>query len=231
MKKWLLLSAMVSTQAFAADPCSSHITPGSLCEVAIEQLRPTQAGIGQLQVNEEQQKLAQKSAKKLDKYVIKKEIPVVISPQGEYWLVDRHHLTRTLWQMGVKTTTVKVIAHLQDKATFWQQMEKNHWVWLKNEKGQPITPEQLPAHIGDLPDYPYRSLAGLLQDEGYFDKKKQVYFVEFAWASWLGNKMGWQSVNAGNVKQRLEQAKVLACEPEAKDLPGYPGDMCSTTKR
>jgi len=226
MKKWLLLAAILSPQAFAAAPCTPDTAPGELCEVAIDQLRPTQAGIGQLQVDEEQKKLADKSAKKLEKYAVKKEIPVVISPQGEYWLVDRHHLTRTLWQLGVKKTTVKVIAHLQDKATFWPQMEKNHWVWLKNEKGQSITPEQLPKRIADLPDYPYRSLAGQLQDEGYFDKKKQVYFVEFAWASWLGEKMGWQSVNAGNLKERLNQAKTLACEPDAKTLPGYPGEKC-----
>lgn len=231
MKQWILLSAIVSQQVLAAPPCSPETSPGKVCEVEIAQLHPTQPGIGLLQVNAEQQKLSQKSAKKLDNYLAKKEIPVVISPAGDYWLVDRHHLTRTLWQMGKTKTDVRIIAHLVDQKTFWQQMATNHWAWLKNEQGQRITPEQLPAHIADLPDYPYRSLAGLLQDEGYFAKKEQVYFVEFAWASWLGGKMNWAAVNADNLHERLEQAKILACEPEAKSLPGYPGKMCSAKTR
>jgi len=150
----------------------------------------------------------------------------VIAPDGGYWLVDRHHLTKALWQRGVKEARVKVIARLQDRANFWSQMQNNHWAWLKDERGQPLTPEQLPRHIGDLPDYPYRTLAGLLQDAGYFSKGEQVYFVEFAWASWLGRQMGWQPVNAGTLPDRLAEAKRLACGSLAGDLPGYPGKQC-----
>lgn len=231
MKKWALFFALASGPVFAAQPCTPKTPEGSLCEVNIDQLRPSQPGIGLLQVNTEQKKLATKSEKKLNKYLKKKEIPVVISPTGDYWLVDRHHLTRTLWQLGHKQTNIRIIAHLKDNTTFWQQMEANHWTWLKDEKGMPIKPEQLPEHIADLPDYPYRSLAGLLQDEGYFDKKKQVYFVEFAWATWLGNHMGWAPVNAANLNERLEQAKKLACTAEATRLPGYPGKACSVSSQ
>ncbi|MNT36421.1 putative ParB-like nuclease [compost metagenome] len=156
----------------------------------------------------------------------KKEIPIVIAPDGGYWLVDRHHLTKALWQQGVKAVRVKVIARLQDRASFWSQMQNNHWAWLKDERGQPLTPEQLPGHIRDLPDYPYRTLAGLLQDAGYFSKQDQVYFVEFAWASWLGQQMAWQPVNAANLADRLAEAKRLACNSKASALPGYPGKQC-----
>ncbi|MDC7718677.1 ParB/Srx family N-terminal domain-containing protein [Vogesella sp. DC21W] len=75
-------------------------------------------------------------------------------------------------------------------AGFWAQMQARHWAWLYNQQGQPLAPAQLPTTLSALPDYPYRSLAGWLQDDGYFSKKDDVYFVEFAWASWLGNKMG-----------------------------------------
>ena len=167
------------------------------------------------------------SAKQLDKLMKKKEIPVVIAPDGSYWLVDRHHLTKALWQHGVKDARVKVIGRLQDKANFWSQMQNNHWAWLKDEKGQPLTPEQLPTRIDKLPDYPYRTLAGLLQNAGYFRKDKQVYFVEFAWASWLGKQMQWMPVDSANLAARLQQAKRLACGSDAKELPGYPGKQCS----
>ncbi|WON78524.1 ParB-like protein [Serratia sp. UGAL515B_01] len=228
MKKWMLLAFIVSHQAVALSPCSPDSRVGSWCEVRLEKLHPTQPGIGQLQVDVDQTKLAKKGKDKLDSFLEKKEIPVVISPKGDYWLVDRHHLTKALWQQGVKKARVRIIARLQDNANFWQQMEENHWVWLYNERGLPVTPEQLPSHVGDLPDYPYRSLAGFLQDEGYFEKHEQVYFVEFAWASWLGKKMGWLPVNADNLTERLEQAKILACSSEAKSLPGYPGKMCQS---
>ncbi|HEA3128343.1 TPA: chromosome partitioning protein ParB [Aeromonas veronii] len=230
MKAWLLLACVLSQSAWALAPCQSDTAVGNWCEIGIDTLHPTQGGVGQIQVDETQATLAGMSAKQLDKLMKKKEIPVVIAPDGSYWLVDRHHLTKALWQQGVKDARVKVIGRLQDKANFWSQMQNNHWAWLKDEKGQPLTPEQLPSSIDKLPDYPYRTLAGLLQNAGYFRKDKQVYFVEFAWASWLGKQMQWMPVDSANLAARLQQAKRLACGSDAKDLPGYPGKQCSQSK-
>ncbi|PTS78201.1 chromosome partitioning protein ParB [Aeromonas sp. HMWF036] len=227
MKAWLLLACVLSQGAWALAPCQSNTAVGNWCEIGIDALHPTQGGVGQIQVDETQATLAGMSAKQLDKLMKKKEIPVVIAPDGSYWLVDRHHLTKALWQQGVKDARVKVIGRLQDKANFWSQMQNNHWAWLKDEKGQPLTPEQLPSSIDKLPDYPYRTLAGLLQNAGYFRKDKQVYFVEFAWASWLGKQMQWMPVDSANLAARLQQAKRLACGSDASDLPGYPGKQCS----
>lgn len=227
MKAWLVLACVLSQSAWALAPCQSDTAVGNWCEIGIDALHPTQGGVGQIQVDETQATLAGMSAKQLDKLMKKKEIPVVIAPDGSYWLVDRHHLTKALWQQGVKDARVKVIGRLQDKANFWSQMQNNHWAWLKDEKGQPLTPEQLPTSIDKLPDYPYRTLAGLLQNAGYFRKDKQVYFVEFAWASWLGKQMQWMPVDNSNLAARLQQAKRLACGSDASDLPGYPGKQCS----
>ena len=227
MKAWLLLACVLSQSAWALAPCQSDTAVGNWCEIGIDALHPTQGGVGQIQVDETQATLAGMSAKQLDKLMKKKEIPVVIAPDGGYWLVDRHHLTKALWQQGIKDARVKVIGRLQDKANFWSQMQNNHWAWLKDEKGQPLTPEQLPTSIDKLPDYPYRTLAGLLQNAGYFRKDKQVYFVEFAWASWLGKQMQWMPVDNSNLAARLQQAKRLACGSDASDLPGYPGKQCS----
>ncbi|MEH8140634.1 ParB-like protein [Aeromonas veronii] len=227
MKAWLVLACVLSQSAWALAPCQSDTAVGNWCEIGIDALHPTQGGVGQIQVDETQATLAGMSAKQLDKLMKKKEIPVVIAPDGSYWLVDRHHLTKALWQQGVKDARVKVIGRLQDKANFWSQMQNNHWAWLKDEKGQPLTPEQLPISIDKLPDYPYRTLAGLLQNAGYFRKDKQVYFVEFAWASWLGKQMQWMPVDNSNLAARLQQAKRLACGSDASDLPGYPGKQCS----
>lgn len=226
MKLWWVMLGLLSQGAWGLEPCRPETRVGSWCQVAIAKLHPTQAGIGQLQVDETVRKLAGKDEQRLDAYMKKKEIPVVIAPDGGYWLVDRHHLTTALWQTGVREARVKVIARLQDEHQFWSQMQNNHWAWLKDERGRPITPRQLPGRIGALPDYPYRTLAGLLQDAGYFQKNKQVYFVEFAWASWLGQQMQWLPVTRENLTARLQQAKRLACTQAARDLPGYPGKQC-----
>ncbi|WP_434664108.1 ParB-like protein [Aeromonas sp. NJAU223] len=226
MRVWMLLACALSQSAWALAPCERTSAVGSWCELSIAQLHPTQGGVGQLQVDATARELADKSPEQLDKLMKKKEIPVVIAPDGGYWLVDRHHLTKALWQQGVKQARVKVIARLKDKSSFWSQMQNNHWAWLKDEKGQPLTPQQLPEHIGDLPDYPYRTLAGQLQDAGYFSKKGRVYFVEFAWASWLGQQMDWLPVNDANLADRISQAKRLACSSKARELPGYPGKQC-----
>ncbi|MCF3096839.1 ParB-like protein [Aeromonas australiensis] len=230
MKAGLLLACLLSQGAWALAPCQSDTAVGSWCEIGIDALHPTQGGVGQIQVDETQATLAGMSAKQLDKLMKKKEIPVVIAPDGGYWLVDRHHLTKALWQQGVKDARVKVIGRLQDKANFWSQMQNNHWAWLRDEKGQPLTPEQLPSRIDQLPDYPYRTLAGLLQNAGYFSKERQVYFVEFAWASWLGKQMQWLPVDSANLAARLQQAKRLACGSDARELPGYPGKQCTLNK-
>ena len=230
-KGWVLLIAAISHGAWATSPCGPNSSVGSWCSVDINQLHPTQAGVGQLQVDETQKKLTTKSPEQLEKYMKKKEIPVVVDASGQYWLVDRHHLTKALWQQGVKDVTVNIIARLNHKASFWRDMQDSHWAWLRDEKGNAISPDQLPTHIGKLPDYPYRSLAGELQDAGYYSKREQVYFVEFAWASWLGEQMKWAPVTAATLPERLKQAEQLACSPAAKMLPGYPGEQCQNVRR
>jgi len=123
MRVWMLLACVLSQGAWALAPCEQTSQVGSWCEVSIDQLHPTQGGVGQLQVDTTVAELADKSEKQLDKLMKKKEIPVVIAPDGGYWLVDRHHLTKALWQQGVKAVRVKVIARLQDRASFWSQMQ------------------------------------------------------------------------------------------------------------
>jgi hypothetical protein len=105
-------------------------------------------------------------------------------------------------------------------------MQAHHWAWLKDEQGQAIRPEQLPRHIALLPDYPYRSLAGYAEDAGLFRKQGQIYFIEFAWAQYLGEKLKWRPVTRDNLPTLLKASEILACLPEAATLPGYPGAEC-----
>ncbi len=206
--------------------CQPDLVVGSLCSLAINDLHPTQPGIGLLQVEQEVEQLRHKSAKKLWALAQKKRIPVVIGPDGRYWLVDRHHLTRTLWSLGMREVPVIIEGKLTDANQFWSQMQERHWTWLRDEQGHPISPDKLPAHIALLPDYPYRSLAGFAEDAGLYRKADQRYFIEFAWAQYLGEKLKWRAVTRDNLKTLLKASSILACLPDAADLPGYPGGEC-----
>ena len=206
--------------------CNSQLGVGDHCRISLNALHPTQPGIGLLQVDEEVAKLKGKGMKKLWEHAQKKRIPVVIGPDGEFWLVDRHHLTRALWTLGLREVPVVIEGVLSDKARFWSQMQSQHWAWLKDEHGKPIAPEALPGHIALLPDYPYRSLAGYAKDAGLYRKPGQIYFIEFAWAQYLGEKLKWRPVTRQSLPTLLKASAIFACLPEAATLPGYPGNEC-----
>ncbi|WP_174874749.1 ParB-like protein [Vogesella oryzae] len=220
------LALLLATSIANGAPCQSDTRIGQWCETTLAALHPTQGGIGKLQVEDEAEALRALSADKLAARIRKKVIPVVIGPQGKLYLVDRHHFASALLRIGVSSASVQVIGRLPQADTFWQQMSARHWAWLHDEHGQPLAAEALPASLAELPDYPYRTLAGRLQDDDYFSKRDEVYFVEFAWASWLGQQLHWAAVDRGNLKQQLKLARKLACSPAASQLPGYPGEAC-----
>ena len=61
MRAWILLALAISQGAWALAPCERETQVGSWCEVNIDQLHPTQGGVGQIQVDNTQAELAGKS--------------------------------------------------------------------------------------------------------------------------------------------------------------------------
>ncbi len=129
--------------------------------------------------------------------------------------------------MGERRMPVHVVGRVEQSDHFWDSMRQAHWAWLFDERGNPRDPADLPPEVKDLPDYPYRSLAGFAENEHFFDKPTQVYFIEFAWAKYFGDQLGWAEVTAESLRQRLDEARHLACLPGASSLPGYPGRVCA----
>jgi hypothetical protein len=227
---WFLLLGMVLAKAAIAAPqheaCHPRLAVGSICEAQLADLHPTQFGVGLLEVAQTKRELLKKTPAGVRQTVLKKQIAVVIGPDGKLWLVDRHHLSRALWDMGERQAPVHIVGRVEHADRFWQVMSDSHWAWLFDERGNSLDPANLPAHIEDLPDFGYRSLAGFAEDEYMFDKPSRVYFIEFAWARYFGEQLGWAEVTAETVRQRLEDARRLACLPAAASLPGYPGRAC-----
>ena len=64
------------------------------------------------------------------------------------------------------------------------------------------------------------------EDAGLFRKEEQRFFVEFAWAQYLGEKLKWRPVTRDTLPTLLKASEIFACLPDAANLPGYPGKAC-----
>jgi len=204
----------------AAPPCGRDIPVKGTCEIALSALRPTQPAVGMIQVEERAARMT--GEKDVARYTAKRPIPVVQAPDGNFYLTDSHHLASVLVRLGAERATARVIGRFDNASTFWQEMRARHWVYLFDPKGNPIAPSALPARLADLADDPYRALAGYAQDAGYY-RKTDAYFMEFHWARYFGERMGWRRIDRMNLLDALQAAETLACLPEARELPGYPG--------
>jgi hypothetical protein len=211
---------MTAGAASAEPACSRAIAVDNDCEIRLDALRPTQPAVGMIQVEERAAKL--KGETDFTKYTARYALPVVQAPDGAFYLTDGHHFASMLTRAGAVKAKAHVIGRFDNPATFWNEMRTRRWVYLYDQKGNAITPAALPARIADLADDPYRSLAGYAQNAGYFGKTN-TYFMEFEWARYFGSRMGWRPIDRMTLLSALQSAARLACQPEAKELPGYLG--------
>lgn len=217
----LPVAFVVSISWANAEPiCDRNVPVNAKCEIAISALRPTQSAVGMMQVEERVARLQGETD--FVNYTSKRPVPVVQAPEGDFYLTDSHHLASVLVRAGASKVMAQVIGRFDNPSTFWQEMQARHWVYLFDPKGTAILPEALPKRIADLGDDPYRALASYAQNAGYF-KKTDDYFMEFHWARYFGSRMGWRPVDRMSLLAALQAAERLACQPEAKDLPGYAG--------
>lgn len=190
--------------------------------VAIKDLHPTQAVVGEREVKEKTDKINGMGDAKLKDYIEEKTVPVVIGPDNVLYMIDHHHTMLALLRSGRSDTCLaKVVANFSEDnvPAFWQEMEKKHWVYLKNGQGQTITPLQIPAHLSQLQNDPYRSLAGTVRDLGGFNKSKKP-FAEFAWANYFRSRVQ-IGEGQGAWDEAVKQAMAIAHDSAASKLPGY----------
>ena len=103
--------------------------------VAILDLRPTQFTVGMREVKakrkhwRDERKKRDEYTKKVEEFLGKHMIPVILGPKGRYYVIDHHHLARALHEEGVKDVAVTVIANLSklDRDAFWFVMDNRDW--------------------------------------------------------------------------------------------------------
>ncbi|GGK97183.1 hypothetical protein JOE58_003288 [Curtobacterium luteum] len=115
---------------------------------------------------------------------------VVIGPGGTLYLTDGHHTLTSFDEDSGPDVHVRlrVLGNLSGLGTteFWQTMQDNRWVWLRDTAGRSITPARLPQNVGlaAFQDDSARSIMYFGRDIGY-TADGAVPFQEFYWGSWL----------------------------------------------
>jgi hypothetical protein len=195
--------------------------------VPILSLKPTQFSLGMEQIKVKTADLETFSRKKLAKYLHRRPVPVVVSPKGEIYVIDRHHLLYACWHIGVKKIGVEIKCDLSKSGMsykkFWETMIVSRWAYLFDQFGEgPRDPLYLPQDIRGLADDPYRSLAWAVRKAGGYDHADQT-FAEFDWANFFRRYQLLESTGRAGFEDAVKKGLKLASSPHADKLPGYKG--------
>ena len=193
-----------------------HATP-------ILTLRPTQITLGMVEVAQKRDAWRTKTAQDLAKFLEAHMVPVICGLGGEHFLIDHHHLARALFEEGVQSVFVTVVADLSRLPAdhFWNMMDFHGWTHPYDTKGRRRAFSELPKTVKAMEDDPYRSLAGELRAMGGF-AKDSTPFSEFLWADFLRPRIKAKSIRS-DFRAALALALALSKTGDADYLPGWCG--------
>ena len=188
-------------------------------------LKPTQFAVGMLEVDEKIALVRAFNKKQRRDYVDETPIPVVISPQGDLYIVDHHHFLCVCYHVGIKKVRVRVVKDLSSSrmsyAAFWKWMFKNRSAYPFCQFGEgPRKALYLPRDIRGLADDPYRSLAWFVRKAGAFENSDRN-FAEFQWANFFRARRLLDRFGPSSMPRAMKRAAKLAQSPAAKHLPGF----------
>ena len=144
-------------------------------------LRPTQITVGMKEVFRKRDAWKKRTEQDLAKFLGAHMVPVITGLEGEHYLIDHHHLARALYEEGVESVFVTVVADLSRLPAdhFWNMMDFHGWTHPYDGKGRRRPYSDLPKTVKTTEDDPYRSLAGELRNLGGFAKDFDALFGIF----------------------------------------------------
>lgn len=191
----------------------------------IADLRPTQMTVGMEEVERKRREWRDLPRDGLGAFLGADMVPAVRGPGGRVWLVDHHHLVLALHLEGVEEVMLSVIARLEHlpKRRFFAFLDCRNWLHPYDAHGERRDWKDLPRHVKDLKDDPYRSLAGEVRRAGGF-AKMPVPYTEFLWADFFRDRIK-PHLLAENFPKALKRALALALANDhaARHLPGWAG--------
>jgi len=167
------------------------VTDMKIIRESINKARPTQAVVGEYEIKLRKKEFESIHPHKLEQHLKDKWlVPAIIGTDGQIYLIDRHHCCKALYEMGHEYAYFNI---LHDLSTFTQDqferiMVELDYFYLFDEDGFNIKINDLPKHVKDLKDDPYRSLAGLVRKAGGY-QKTGIPFEEFRYADFFSTKM------------------------------------------
>jgi hypothetical protein len=193
--------------------------------IPINDLRPTQMTVGMREVDEKRARWRAQQGEKKAEFLGTHLIPVVLGPQQRHYVIDHHHLARALYEEGVAHVASTVVANLSklERDAFWVYLDNRSWSHLYDAKGKLRSHKDLPKHIKDLENDPFRSLAGALRRAGGY-AKDTTPFSEFLWADFLRRRIK-PKLAETEAETALEEALTLAKSQDAGYLPGWCGPV------
>jgi len=189
---------------FDLPKCTLESGRGGDYQLHVSDLSPTQNAVGMDEVKTKTKRIRRRNKKELKHYLYLRPVPVVIG-QDKFFLIDRHHMSRSLWEAagkdndsGLKRKNVRVVVRvvenwqfIRSPNQFWRAMDKKHWVYpYDHGGGGPLNVKRLKKHVEDLENDPYRSLAWYVRQRfGYFKDPSNPIFAEFKWANFFRTRV------------------------------------------
>ncbi len=214
MKLFFALILLFTSSAWA-------FYPGEVFMESALNLRPTQSSVGMIEVEKKARKLKKFSTEERRQFLRERTVPVVVGPNKQLFIIDHHHLGRALLASGHQHLYVKIKADWSgmSELEFWQNMERNGYVYLLDRDGKTVRPSQLPTQLLKLKDDPYRSLAYFARKAGAFSKSSTP-FAEFRWAQYFKRFVTKQEMRE-DFDKALQKAVAASQLPQAANLPGF----------
>jgi len=202
---------------------------GTLHEVEIHKLRPTQITVGMIEVRDKRARLEAMKKHEQRDFMQAHPIPAVWGPDGKLYITDHHHLGRAASEARVDTGFFLVEADFSKVpiAQFWPKMNADKWAHPIDQNGKTCGFEDIPDHLEKLIDDPYRSLAGYVRDAGGYTKTPTA-FAEFQWADFFRTRVTIGPARS-DFDNAVKRALVLAGSEEAAYLPGYKSSKAASS--
>lgn len=101
---WLIVFGLIIHLSITGNSKSDSV----LQKMNIMDLSPTQSSVGSAAVEVKMDMLSQMNKEQLEEYLKKHPVPVILAPNGKYYLVDHHHLCTALLKLNIGKTYVEV---------------------------------------------------------------------------------------------------------------------------
>jgi hypothetical protein len=217
-----LISSIILTSLFVLQ---AHAQDEELILENVLNLKPTQAVVGMKSVKVKTKMFEDTSRSERHEYLQENPVPVIKGPNQELYMIDHHHLSRSLYDSDHRKIYVQIVRDWSDLSLsdFWEKMDKAGFAYLLDTAGNKITPAELPTSITDLKDDPFRSLAYFARKQGAYEKSTTP-FAEFKWAAYYRSHFSEKDLEKDWLGT-LNKALDLSFTQDAANLPGYKGEF------